>query len=743
MQRGRLITAERAILVGGTFACFVLHLWLSSHVDAPAVVFDENGYLGTARLIAGGSAWDMPFAPAYAIGYSVVIAPAMAVFHTADAQWQAVLVVNAILLAAVFPLLVAVLERVFDVPRRRALPAATVAALVPAVVATGISGIAENLVLPFVPASLLAAWAMTDPNRRLRVRVWFGPAVVVLYAAHPRFTLAVPMGLGMLAWVAWSRRSDRVAAGANAALLVLGTAVVHLATRSVQDARWARVERLEGSAATWWDLVTSVDGLRELALTAVGQAWYLVIGSIGLVAVGIALLARGEATAPADGDDPARRRRIVVAFVLSLAAGVFATSVLFFAQNQFRADHYVYGRHNDSFTPIWVAVAVAYLLDRVGSRRPIAVLTATAALGATLSAVLVATRNPADQFSVFSPFAVAAVIRFVGDDPDGMFIRASAFGLAGIGAVTVAVWASRRPSLPRWVRDGALPVLSVGLAGWFVFAGFGVVRGTADFATLVYGDWTAAPTVTRLDVDELCIDASAVRGRATLSYPWNLPDVDVRSYDAAAGEAPACDFAVARLDDDARIAAGDRVAGLDQGGLYGLWDAAAGLALWVREGPEQDRLDARGALLPEGFPAPLPASARATTIVIDRPDEERSVAPGDRVSVPLTVTHRGAGSPWPDFSSFALAGRTRVAAQITPIDPDGVDGARSGGELPRWMLPGDEASLTAEVLAVDQLLAPLPPGRYRVQRGVVQQGEEWFASGGPDARFTLVVTPRR
>ena len=36
--------------------------------------------------------------------------------------------------------------------------------------------------------------------------------------------------------------------------------------------------------------------------------------------------------------------RFAVGLVLAVAASVFATSVLFFAQNQFRADHWVYGR---------------------------------------------------------------------------------------------------------------------------------------------------------------------------------------------------------------------------------------------------------------------------------------------------------------------------------------------------------------------------------------------------------------
>ena len=118
-----------------------------------------------------------------------------------------------------------------------------------------------------------------------------------------------------------------------------------------------------------------------------------------------------------------------------------------------------------------------------------------------------------------------------------------------------------------------------------------------------------------------------------------------------------------------------------------------------------------------------------------------TVESGGSIPVPVDVTHAGAGAPWPDFDSYALPGRVRVVAEITPLDPTGVEGARSGGELSSWMLPGDQVRVDTQIHAVDQMLSPLPPGRYQVQLGVTQDGEDWFASGGPDAAFTLEVTP--
>jgi hypothetical protein len=124
-------------------------------------------------------------------------------------------------------------------------------------------------------------------------------------------------------------------------------------------------------------------------------------------------------------------------------------------------------------------------------------------------------------------------------------------------------------------------------------------------------------------------------------------------------------------------------------------------------------------------------------------DGTRTVPAGGRVQVPVEVAHTGSGAPWPDLDSYAKDGRVRVMAEITPLDPDGMPGARSGGELTSWMLPGDRGRVDAEILAIDTMLSPLPPGRYQVQLGVGQEGEDWFVPGGPDAAFTMVVTPPR
>ena len=747
--------STRRWLVVGTVALGLLHLLLSARISGPWVVPDEAGYLGNARWALGDHDWQMPYAPLYSSGYSVLLLPIFALTRNPELQWRLTVTLNAALLALVFPLLFTVLRRVFGVAARPALAAAAVGSVVPAALATGYSAVPENLVLPLVLASVLAAWTAARDASRLRARVWLGPCVAALYFAHPRFTLAVVVTVGVLVVGAATRSIGPKVAAINLGGMTVGVVAAHACNHWIQHARWLAVQRPEGDWDAWKPLFTTTAGFRHLVDTFAGQAWYLLVGSFGLVLVGIGLtlLRVIRPAALVDPVDPtgdhvddhhgvidATAQRVALSFLVLTAAAVFATSVLFFTQNQTRLDHYIYGRHNDSFTPIWIGTALAYLLTRVPLRRRLWAMAATAVPIVLAGAVLVHDRDPLALRHRVSSFSVPAIVRLLAIDVAHSFRLVTFIGLAGL-AVCVGLLALEAVGTTR-VRAPVVAhaCLLLALGGWFLTAGVDASAKAHEYDQWQYGDWHAPRDLQRLGIDRISIDASDAGSIATLSYPFFLPDVRVQMYDGARQQ-PTDPYALASSTDTDRIAAGDRIVLLDQGFAYTVNDAPEGLALWVAPGPEQDRLARRGALLPAGWPTALPRSARHASLRIrNRPTAPVRVRAGDRVAMDVSLTHTGSGSPWPDLASDQDAGHVRIVALITPEGPDGVPGARSGGELPRWMLPGDSLTAHVEVVAIGQLLQPLPPGRYHVQLAVAQDGYGWEARGGAPASFTMVVT---
>ena len=110
------------------------------------------------------------------------------------------------------------------------------------------------------------------------------------------------------------------------------------------------------------------------------------------------------------------------------------------------------------------------------------------------------------------------------------------------------------------------------------------------------------------------------------------------------------------------------------------------------------------------------------------------------MTVALNGRHRGRTSPWPDAASFNLPGRVQVVADIDPNTAGAPAGARSSGEIDRWLEPGDRFHAKVTIYALTPSLDSLPPGRYPVRIGISQAGERWFSSGGSEATLVLEVT---
>jgi hypothetical protein len=725
-----------AVVVGVTVAVALLHLWVSSPIDHPSVVFDEAGYLGNARWLAGaGAGWEMPWSPRYAVGYPLLLAPLTRIFPDPDLQWRAVQALNAVLLAMVLPLLYLVGRKVAGASPRTSLLAATVGAVVPAALLAGVSAIAENVVLPLVPLAVLAAWALCRSGPGW-TRLAFGPVIVALYAAHPRFVVALPVGAAVLAWVAWRRLAPPMVLAVNAGVLVVGSVASFMLSAALVSARWDQVESLEGGPGDLLRLLTSRGGAAELLWTAVGQAWYLTVGSLGLVVIGVVVAVRRLRSAsssvrrdgPASGD--AEARAVAMATLLALAVGVFVLSVVFFAQNQFRDDHLVYGRHNDSFTPVWVLLALVGLAGAT-RRQVLQVAAGAAAVVVTLFVVLVATRETDAFGGRYAPFAVPALVSSVEQGVAAVFWRSTGAALVGLLVVTlvaVSVASAWRP----WVL--AAPLVAVA-----VWSGLAAVHATEFFQGWSYAGWTAAEEVERLDVDAIEIDGRIAAGFPALAYPFYLPDVRVTTYESELGEVPAGPYVLASTTDEHLTAIGARIVLLDLSLFYPDAGLPDGVALWVQPGPELDRLEAEGAVLPAGFPTGLPSAARQGALeLVDLPDEVE-VRAGETLAFTVRGRHAGSGSPWPDYASYGNDARVRIVADVQALPAEDERQPRVVGELPRWVRPGDGFTAEVEVAAVDERQEPLPPGRYRVSLGVGQGDPEW-SDFSEAAAFDLVVT---
>jgi hypothetical protein len=325
----------------------------------PENVADEVAYLTNARLFAGGLPGQLSLAPLYRGGYSFVIAPVVALDLSPTTTYRLIVVVNALLIAAVLPLLYLLLTRTFAVPERPAFLAALVGAAYPSLTAWSQLAMSENLLAPVTVLWLLSCGQLVAAGGRRRSQVsWTlltAACAAVLWIAHGRMVVALVVSAAAFAALAASGTLDRAAAAVGTAVLVGGFLVGHFVDDYLVSRSYGG--QVFHEAGQRLRPLTTVRGILELGRNVIGQSWYLLVATLGIVAVYllaedlIGIVRRLRAPREADA---------VLALLLAYTVSLLIVSTLSF-HTIGRTDQFVYGRYVEPAVPPLIAVAVARL----------------------------------------------------------------------------------------------------------------------------------------------------------------------------------------------------------------------------------------------------------------------------------------------------------------------------------------------------------------------------------------------
>jgi len=135
-------------------------------------------------------------------------------------------------------------------------------------------------------------------------------------------------------------------------------------------------------------------------------------------------------------------------------------------------------------------------------------------------------------------------------------------------------------------------------------------------------------------------------------------------------------------------------------------------------------------------PDPLPVSAcRSRITLLDAP-AHLVLAAGRQRTVRVRIEHAGRGGSW--TSAIDLPGPVRTVRVGVRWLRDGAPAADQRVELPRSLAPGETAEVEVPLTARGADGRLLPPGRYEVRIGMVQELVRWFAETG-DTEMSIQV----
>ncbi|GAA4098525.1 hypothetical protein [Actinomadura miaoliensis] len=349
-----------------------VRLWFARARVGPVADPDESGYLTAARWLAGGPGGDLSGNTFYQGGYPLLLTPAFRLAHDPATVYTLVMVINALVGAALFPLGYMLLRRLgLDV--RTALPSAWAGALLPGVTFFGAFVLADAL-LPMV----VLAWLLSL-DRFVRYGSAYAAAGASLLACyghtvHSRGSVLVAVHVAVLGVLLW-RRGTRRPLAVGAAATAAGYAAASLFNDMVRSALYpGGVRDLAGNVE---GRITTLEGQAWAVSGAVGQLWYLVVGTWGLAGVGLTVvlvtLARRRTGA---------ETRIMAGTLLATTLGIaYASSAAL--PDEHRVGNFAYGRYLTCVALVYALIGVTAVLRLSLAHGARAVAGATAVVGVT------------------------------------------------------------------------------------------------------------------------------------------------------------------------------------------------------------------------------------------------------------------------------------------------------------------------------------------------------------------------
>jgi hypothetical protein len=345
--------------------CGALMASVAWRVYGPSVHPDEWGFLLNGQVLIGHHQVSVPTRSFYPAAYGLITGLGSLLTGSLAGSYRFSLFSNLACAVALAWLTIVLARRVLGVSRNASVIAACLVFVMPGTIVSAMFSWPETAARLVFMCFVIGVHKVTRTRRAWEVLA-FGFLVGVMPALHGRFTLVLPVVCVLFLWWGFKRDVARVVAlgavlttcfGYECARLLNKFVKVRLYPDSLsQDSRL--LKRLI-KPKVWPALIR----------TMVGQSWYLLASTAGLVLVGIVFAvvvgARAETKVP---------RRLDPTVVTSIVTCVSALLVMFTGGLQLlygtRADHHIYGRYVEILVPVLIVFAVAGLERmRVSSHR--------------------------------------------------------------------------------------------------------------------------------------------------------------------------------------------------------------------------------------------------------------------------------------------------------------------------------------------------------------------------------------
>jgi hypothetical protein len=347
-------------LAFASIAIGCVYLAVSWHTPGPVYLRDEIGYLANAAFLTNHR---IDAASSYHAGYSLLIAPAF-VFSDPRIVWKGVLTINAIMWAANFTMLYAILRRLLARAHTSHLLMTTIlTALYPTWIISSGYALATTAFAAVFLAGILALflWSRDNPLSILPHSLLVG----YLYWVHPTGAAVVVVSVLAVALAAWRWRDARpllLHAALVAALVLAYQRGVHPWIAASMTPSGYMPDFYYPTLSSALETLLTWRGFTVFVTLLAGHFAYFIVGSFGLALAGLLFCAHQVlSTSNEDGRSATDENVRAVYFLVGMApiSIIPLGAISFFQYDRLQGDFWIYGRYLDGAILPVLAIGLA------------------------------------------------------------------------------------------------------------------------------------------------------------------------------------------------------------------------------------------------------------------------------------------------------------------------------------------------------------------------------------------------
>jgi hypothetical protein len=349
-----LAQSRVALVLAGLCGLFMLTVAIRQY--GPTVHPDEFGFLTNGQALIGHDEAAIPTGSFYPAGYGIVTGLGALVSGSISGAYRFALLTNVVLAVLTAWYAGRLAQRGFGASRHMALVITALVFVVPGTIVSAMFSWAETAsrlaFLLFVGFVLRASKARSNG-----LVVGLGLFTGLMPALHGRFILLLPIVCLLFAW--WWRRKEIsfITAGSAVAVTAVAYMATHLLNKFVKTAVYTTSYDQENRLL---ERLVNPNVWPALLRTMVGQSWYLIASSCGLIGIAIFFIISrvvGNGGRKTIGSD-AERVTLLVVFAAAFAI-IFTGGLQLLYGN--RGDHLIYGRYVEMMVPALLVISCVAL----------------------------------------------------------------------------------------------------------------------------------------------------------------------------------------------------------------------------------------------------------------------------------------------------------------------------------------------------------------------------------------------